>query len=82
MLREGDPELNPFFCILEGSIQSALSDGCALRLVLHQPDLDVQFILPAEGADIPEDQVMIVTELGRTFTFPQYQLVRARQPRP
>jgi hypothetical protein len=74
----GDPAMGNW-----GNIKSAMSDGSALRLVLHQPDLDVRFILPAEGGDVPEDQVMIVTELGRTFTFPQYQLVRARtQPQP
>ena len=74
----GDPSMGNW-----GNIKCALSDGRALRLVLHQPDLDVKFILPAEGGDIPQDQVMIVTELGRTFTPPQYELVRARaQSRP
>jgi hypothetical protein len=68
----GDPAMGNW-----GNIKSAISEGCALRLVLHQPDLDVEFILPSEGADIPESQVMIVTELGRTLTPPQYALARS-----
>jgi hypothetical protein len=71
----GDPGMGNW-----GNIQSAISDGIALRLVLHQPTLEVVFLLPSEGRDVPEDQVMIVTELGRTFTFPQYQTVRSHYP--
>jgi hypothetical protein len=74
----GDPAMGNW-----GNIKSAINDGSALRLVLHRPDLKVICVLPAEGRDIPVVQVMIVTELGRTFTFDQYQVVRTRyQPEP
>lgn len=65
------------------NIQSAISDGSALRLVLRQPTLAVTLTLPGETADIPTNEMMIVTELGETFTYSQYQTIVARyQPTP
>jgi len=64
-----------------GNIQSALANGSALRLVLNEPDLAVSFILPSQIGAIPPEETMIVTELGHTFTFSQYQEVLAgREP--
>jgi hypothetical protein len=63
-----------------GNIQSAISDGRALRLVLRQPELPVAMVLPSETADIPTSQMMLVTELGEAFTYKQYQTIRARHP--
>lgn len=64
-----------------GNIQSALANGSALRLVLNEPDLEVRFILPSQIGATPPEETMIVTELGHTFTFPQYQeLLAGREP--
>ena len=56
-----------------GNIQSALANGSALRLVLNEPELAVSFILPSQIGALPPEETMIVTELGHTYTFPQYQ---------
>ena len=64
-----------------GNIQSALSEGRALRLVLNQPTLAVTLVLPSHNEDIAPDQMLIVTELGHTFTYPQYQAILARTQR-
>ncbi|HET6349164.1 MAG TPA: hypothetical protein VFH88_08780, partial [Candidatus Krumholzibacteria bacterium] len=58
-----------------GNIRSAMNDGSALRLVLRQPQLDVEFLLPAQSTDVPEEQVMVVTELGQAYTVAQYRMI-------
>jgi len=63
-----------------GNIRSSMNDASALRLVLHQPELEVLFLVPEECAGIPPDEEMFVTELGNTFTAPQYEKIRARHP--
>jgi hypothetical protein len=66
-----------------GNIQSALGEGRALRLVLGQPTLAVTLALPEQSRDIPPDETMIVTDLGRTFTSSHYQAMLAgRAARP
>ncbi len=75
LVYSGDPDLGNW-----GNIQSAISDGKALRLVLRQPTLQVTFLVPSQCGAVPPDQVMIVTELGQTFTVSQYQALRDRYP--
>jgi hypothetical protein len=64
------------------NIQSALGEGSALRLVLQRPGLDVRFVLPAEAGSYHEgdDAVMVVTDLGQTYTLAEWQeIVRRRR---
>jgi hypothetical protein len=63
-----------------GNIKCALSDGRALRLVLHQPNLVVAFVLPAESGAVTAEHLMIVTELGQTLTPLEYQRLQRYQP--
>jgi hypothetical protein len=53
-----------------------------LRLVLKRPGLDVRFVLPAEAGSYHEgdDAVMVVTDLGQTYTLAEWQeIVRRRR---
>jgi hypothetical protein len=63
-----------------GNIKCALHDGDALRLVLHQPALEVDFLLPSQVSGIPPDQIMVVTELGETLTIDQYRVLARYRP--
>jgi len=63
-----------------GNIKCAIHDGDALRLVLHQPDLQVDFLLPAQVSHIPSDDIMVVTELGEALTVDQYRVLARYRP--
>lgn len=63
-----------------GNIKCAIHDGDALRLVLHQPALEVDFLLPSQVRGIPPEQIMVVTELGETLTVDQYRVLARYRP--
>ncbi|HET6462163.1 MAG TPA: hypothetical protein VFH33_00045 [Candidatus Krumholzibacteria bacterium] len=63
-----------------GNIKCAIHDGDALRLVLHQPALPVDFLLPSQVSHVPTDQIMVVTELGEALTVDQYRVLARYRP--
>jgi hypothetical protein len=75
LVYSGDPAYGNW-----GNIKCALSDGRALRLVLHQPNLAVNFLLPSESAGVDPQHMMVVTELGQTLTTSEYQRLQQYRP--
>jgi len=75
----GDPNAANLANIRSALGPSVRGEGSALRLALQQPGLDVQLGVLKSAGSLPESGIMILTDLGHTFTTAEWRAMMTRR---